>query len=180
MKKIFLLALVTSLSANTASALEITGGKLISHKETVPANFSASFKNIKPSDNFMKLIASQSSVQSEVTASNVSYPNGGNVNEAIQIRGFSFVFIKNSDHNLHRYTVTTHVCAKPNLGYDCAKVEDVLDVEPNGDAYLSTAPSVMYKYSDSGLYSSAVVTSVLKDGQPAFRTISNSYIDIGG
>ncbi len=179
MKKIFLLGLVVSLSANTASALEMSGAKLINHKEIASPNVTASFKNINASDSFMKLIKNHLLDKDEIIVSTNAYSNAGYTNEAVQLRGASYVFIRNKGNSKHTYLINTNICTDTHGSQDeCSTVSDWMEVDAGGQSQLNVLPSMTYKYSSVGRYNVSMFTSVLRDDQPAFATSSYGLVEI--
>lgn len=151
-KLLISMAIAAAVGSN-AFALEITKGKLISHKEWATAGAKASYlpgtktRQTVLDSKGMKLSGSSNAIFSdtESTTTQVGVP--------VTVGNDGYVWIYNSTETVQNYRFVVSMCADQNDEIiECVYSEDNVELQPHGYLSDSRKPSVTMKYDTAGSY----------------------------
>lgn len=164
--KVLLIFILSLLSTVNSFAIQITGGKLISHKEWTQGNvIKSSFKDIT-SSNTSRIPVSRfkknETIENWITASSrtirsdeASIP----VNKDITFSGVSHIHILNDSDSVQKtysiiHTMNVFPPCPSEPGHLCPTlfsiVEDVVMLEPNGSAFIEKEPTLTTRFDSPG------------------------------
>lgn len=202
MKAKLLLGLIfTSIVSINSYAMEITKGKLISHKEWTTGNITGSFKEIiKGKNSKFSLLPLQNQKNLElptnlsvVMASSYAYENNGLTGTDIIFTGSSYAIIYNKTSSPQTYRIITNFSLhfdehsgngnnnNNNSGMnDSVTSEDVVTLDPQGEFFSMRHPVITKNFAMPGYGYTVIETNVYPEGKEAvFRTYSSlGYFEI--
>lgn len=151
-KLIISMAIAAAVGSN-AFALEISKGKLISHKEWATAGAKAAYlPGTKTRQNIqdikgMKLSESSNAVYSDTESTTAK------VGEPVTVGNDGYVWIYNASEAVKNYRFEYSICADQTANImECVYSEDVVELQPHGYVSDSRKPTVTMKYDTAGSY----------------------------
>jgi hypothetical protein len=135
--------------------LEITKGKLISHKEWASDGAVASY--LPGTKSFKDVVDSGSSANmlgrtgTQITAETHSVAT--TVGQPVTIANDGFVWIINTSDEVKQYRYNFHICAS-NLESqtECVYTEDVVELQPRGSFASARKPTLELTFDKPGVY----------------------------
>lgn len=173
--KLLVSAILVSLTTS-AFAIEITNGKLISHKEWTTDN---SIKlAVKPSDKNLNLAILKKSgsylPEYIFIRDDLDKTMKVVVGSEIKLSGTTMTFISNSHTTPHKYKIVTEICGA--LPSDiCGHTEDVVTLNPYGTIQLNSAPTLSINYDTAGSRYILLSTQVIRDNEELKFSSSDWY-----
>lgn len=151
-KLIISMAIAAAVGSN-AFALDISNGKVISHKEWATAGAKAAYlpgtksrqsiQDIKG----MKLSASSNAVYSDTESTTAR------IGEPVTVGNDGYIWIYNSSESTQNYQFNYSICAEQNANItECVYSEDRIELQPHGYLSDSRKPTVTMKYDTPGSY----------------------------
>lgn len=181
--KLILGIALTSL-ASASMAMEITHGKLLSHKEWVTGKGVGSFSAVdpRPKSRLHKAhkISHDNPVGSEGVQITSSVIDMGDikVGSPVTFGSVSYVWILNDSQSVQTYKINGRLCSYGNgVQQGCNLFEDVITLDPQGIAMSDRWPRLSLSYEKAGKYVVEAATSVDK-GQINFESNDNIEFDV--
>lgn len=187
MKRKILVGLSLIYLATTASyAMDIQGGKLISHKEwttgSVKALFADTKKDFKANiSRKMRNLPSAIEQHDGIVLANSMPDQQGVVGEETPVVGFVSGYIENLTSTQQTYTINSFICSNMGLGQesDCANSTDIIQLNPNGFINLNKNITMSNVYKLAGNYWTVTGATVKKDGMSTmFASYAEGYLEI--
>lgn len=184
LKPIFALSLAAIVSTN-CMAIEITKGKLLSHKEWSTGKVS-SFSNIITKSNRLQVPPAILNKKVDPDAVDRIYASSQiNKVESIAgkgttISGYAQTMITNGTET-HFYDVTTRLCtgkANGNVDDNCVIIHDSFMLDPSGEARISPNPQLTLAL-DPGYYGVDLNTIIVRDNtNVTFTSYSSNNFNV--
>ncbi|MFZ2315030.1 MAG: hypothetical protein WAW86_05150 [Gammaproteobacteria bacterium] len=165
---LFGLLLTTAISANSF-ALEISKGKLLSHKEIANGKIQGSFLSIKSDSALTKRFSKYKEHTSHVSAYVNAFQNDGIAGSDITFKGRSTIWVWNQTSQTQTYTInqTGTVCFYGNTNMcipETIESIDVISLAPGGFISESNLPKITTNYDTAGHGIFEIIINVSVDG----------------
>lgn len=181
--KLLLTAAIFSFSTMGA-AMELTHGKLLSHKEWTTGNAKGTFANtsLKPQTHIHPLFKKPHvSLDTTISASvwdKVDSTPTGQVGKPVETDGFSAVNLINSNTEEQTFSIYSELCAWDETAQiGCVHSLDQVVVKPQDVASVYRYPQLTLTYTTPGQYSIWLLTDV-STGSALFQTNADGTVII--
>jgi hypothetical protein len=177
--KIIISIVVATALSSQAYAMQITKGKLISHREWATKGVKASFgistrtrKDMKLDDN-PNIIPSANFAETHSVLAKVGQP--------VSVKNDGFVTIANTTNHTRTYQIFMRICADAitSGNVECLNYENEISLEPGGSYVDAPVPTLTITYNEPGTYSSYAMTWYYGSNQSADedgRSLSDATI----
>lgn len=191
-RKLIASVVLLSLTGASAYAMEISKGKLLSHKEWTTGNvIKSSFLEVNKKQNtLLSSIWSKNTLGSKVIPMDIDVLFTGArifagqmlpgvVGEEVTLFGFTRHAIDNRSASMQTYQLYSTLCAQTGMGTGtCATSEDDVSIEPGGYIAIERRPNMTVSYDEPGTYNVAVFSAIYRDGAPFHYTSDDADISI--
>jgi hypothetical protein len=149
--KLIIGLICTAAIGTNAFALQITKGKLISHKEWATDGAVASYlpatktlASVQKAGQLTKT-ALELSAETESVATTVGAP--------VTIANDASIWVMNTSDEVKQYRYTFYICAFINANTsDCVYTEDLVELQPHGAIYTGAKPALQVAFDEAGVY----------------------------
>lgn len=178
--KLFISMAIAAAVASNAFALQITKGKLISHKEwTTGGAIAASLPGTKTLASIMrdKNIMRPGRTHTSYFLQAEAAPVSGHVGERIPVSNDAYIYAYNDTNEIKHYQYNFNICAiKTEKITECVNSGDVVELQPGGSFHNFGQPVLKVKFDKAGTYV-ADAASTLYEGNTK-TSVSVSLADI--
>lgn len=136
---------------SNAFALQITKGKLISHKEWATDGAVASYLPATKTFEGVKKAGLLTKTALELTAETESV--AVTVGAPVTISNDAWIWVMNTSDEVKQYRYTFYICAFVNANTsDCVYAEDLVELQPHGAIYTGAKPALQVAFDKTGVY----------------------------
>jgi hypothetical protein len=183
MKKVIVSMLITLMSINV-HALNISAGKVLTHKEWSDSGITFKIKDIQ----FQETSSITKAIQHEkigfskkmnevISASNIMHKSEGVINMRTELMGAVKTHIENFSNKNRVYHIKSQMCAEATLR--CVYTLDSIQLAPGGKIQSRVSIQLSEVYKNFGNKLTYIATSVESDGSSTlFQTESVNIINI--
>lgn len=175
------LSVIALAVGSSGYAMEITKGKLLSHKEHSTGKIKATMKEMKfdVKKEIANFKAAGSLVQDNgdrIYVKENMYDASGITGQDTDLSGSSHIYIVNNTDTNHTYTINTIICAEQDA---CNYITDVIDLDPAGVAVAVRAPTITFSYDTAGEYQIGLASMISREDEDSVFTgfdMATAYI----
>lgn len=161
------MAIAAAVGSN-AFAVQITKGKLVSHKEwTTGGAVAAYLPGTKSLDSLLrdKSMMKQTRIQPYHYVSADTAPVHGLVGEALSISNDAYVYAYNGSNEIQKYSYTFDICTNRSEHInECVYTFDEIELQPGGNFYNASQPVLKVKFDKPGTYQTIASSYIFSNG----------------